>query len=320
MPRQPQYRDDFILPHDRPHIRIATRRSALAVTQANSVAQRLHALEPDIETKLVEITTQGDRASAKGVAAAGKGAFIEALEDALAADRADIAVHSMKDVPGDVPDGFALATFGTRADVRDALLTRQQAGVECIGELPPQSRIGTSSLRRQALLLAAYPQLEVVPLRGNVDTRLRRLDAGDVDALLLASAGLDRLGLGQRIDQRLDADLLVPAPGQGALAVEYLAARQDLAELLRKGTDDDVQSAVAAERQVARQLGADCALPLGACCQRATSGWRLVAVVADASRQVLRVELTGTDAPALAAAASARLLAMGAGELLDASR
>ena len=308
------------MPNTRPRIRIATRRSQLAIAQANAVAERLRALEPGLRTELLEITTQGDRASAEDAPLTSKGAFVEALEDALSSSRADIAVHSMKDVPGSVPDRFALAAFGERADARDALLTRQQDGPGNLGGLPPGARVGTSSLRRRTQLLASHPLLEVAPLRGNVDTRLRRLDAGDVDALLLACAGLDRLGLGQRIDQRIGVDVLVPAPGQGALAVEYSAEREDLDELLGRAADEPSQQAVAAERLLARQLGADCATPLGVHCQPAESAWRLVAVLADASCQVLRVELTGAEPLALAEAAAERLLVLGAAELLNANR
>lgn len=308
------------MPNTRPCIRIATRRSQLAIAQANAVAERLRALEPGLRTELLEITTQGDRASAEGTPLTSKGAFVEALEDALSSSRADIAVHSMKDVPGSVPDRFALVAFGERADARDALLTRQQNGPGNLGRLPPGARVGTSSLRRRTQLLASHPLLEVAPLRGNVDTRLRRLDAGDVVALLLACAGLDRLGLGQRIDQRLGVDVLIPAPGQGALAVEYSAEREDLDELVRRAADEPSQQAVAAERLLARQLGADCATPLGVHCQPTESAWRLVAVLADASRQVLRVELAGAEPLALAEAAAERLLALGAAELLNANR
>lgn len=308
------------MPNTRPRIRIATRRSQLAIAQANAVAERLRTLEPGLRTELLEVTTQGDRASAENAPLTSKGAFVEALEDALSSSRADIAVHSMKDVPGSVPDRFALVAFGERADARDALLTRQQNGPGNLGRLPPGARVGTSSLRRRTQLLASHPLLEVAPLRGNVDTRLRRLDAGDVDALLLACAGLDRLGLGQRIDQRLGVDVLVPAPGQGALAVEYSAEREDLDELLGRAADEPSQQAVAAERLLARQLGADCATPLGVHCQPTESAWRLVAVLADASRQVLRVELAGAEPLALAEAAAERLLALGAAELLNASR
>ena len=308
------------MPDSRPRIRIATRRSQLAIAQANAVAERLRAREPGLRTELLEITTQGDRASAEDAPLTSKGAFVEALEDALSSGRADIAVHSMKDVPGSVPDHFTLAAFGERADARDALLTRQQNGPGNLGGLPPGARVGTSSLRRRTQLLASHPLLEVAPLRGNVDTRLRRLDAGDVDALLLACAGLDRLGLGQRIDQRLGVEVLVPAPGQGALAVEYSAEREDLDELIGRAADEPSQQAVAAERLFARKLGADCATPLGVHCQPAESAWRLVAVLADASRQVLRVELAGAEPLALAEAAAERLLALGAAELLNANR
>ena len=296
-------------------IRIATRRSRLALAQADAVAGRLREIDHRLATERIEITTRGDESAAGDRPVQGKGAFIEALEKALLDGRADIAVHSMKDVPADHPEPLALAAFGPRADVRDALVTRQ--GLATLGELPPRARIGTSSVRRRALLATLDRTLEIVPLRGNVDTRLRRLDSGDVDALLLACAGLDRLGLAQRIDQRIDSAVLVPAPGQGAIAVEYRADRHDLGQLIDQGAVDAVQQCVAAERRLAWRLGADCAMPLGATCVQEGAALRLVAAVADAAgERLLRVQLSGGDPCDLADAVAERLTTLGVAELL----
>ena len=299
-------------------IRIATRRSQLALAQANLVAERLQALF-SLATELVTLDTQGDRQRAKAadVAVGGKGSFTEALEEALRQGRADIAVHSMKDLPAKLSDDFAVATFGQRADARDALITRQGNGT--LAALPAAARVGTSSARRRTLLANLRRDLRIVPLRGNVDTRLRRLREGAFDAVLLACAGLDRLGLSARIDQRIDADVLVPAPGQGAIAVEYVAERNEVRTLVAAGVDAELERQVAAERALVRRLGADCAAPFGTHCSPALdasnparSSLRLVAVAADpAGTQLLRVELVGDDPIALADAAAARLTALG---------
>ena len=290
-------------------IRIATRRSRLALAQAEFVASRLKAQGASVE--LLGVTSAGDRDRSASLAG-GKSSFVGALEEALVDGRADLAVHSMKDVAADVPAHFALQTFGPRADVRDALV-----GAASLAALPTGARVGTASVRRRALLLALRPDLVVEPVRGNVDTRLKRLDAGGCSALLLACAGIDRLGLCERIGQRIDPQILVPAPGQGALAAEFLAERQDLRDLLGSGIDDEVAQGVSAERTLTRQLGGDCAMPLGAHCVRENAHWRLTAVVADTDgSRVLRVELVGDDAVALGEEAARRLAALGVGELL----
>ena len=303
-------------------IRIATRRSRLALAQADAVARRLRQIDPRLDTERVEITTRGDESARGDQPVLGKGSFIEALEQALLDGRADIAVHSMKDVPAALPVAFALATFGPRADVRDALVTR--AGHATLAELPARARLGTSSLRRRALLASVDRALDIVPLRGNVDTRLRRLDDGDFDALVLACAGLDRLGLDDRIDQRIDAGLLVPAPGQGAIAVEYRADRRDVGCLIGQGTVEAVERCVATERRLTSRLGADCAMPLGAICTSTDmddhATLRMTATVADAAgERLLRVEVAGNDPLALGDESARRLQALGVAELLGQS-
>ncbi|MCY4013849.1 MAG: hydroxymethylbilane synthase [Gammaproteobacteria bacterium] len=297
-------------------IRIATRRSRLAMTQTQFVASLLKVREPALQVELVRITSQGDRDQSPSLAqAGGKSSFVGALEEAVRDGRADLAVHSMKDVAVRVPDEFALHTFGPRADVRDALVANGTA--VALTALPCGARVGTASIRRRALLLTLRRDLEVVPVRGNVDTRLDRLDAGGYHALLLACAGLDRLGLGERIGQRVDAGVLVPAPGQGALAVEYLAGREDLDALVRTGVDREVERAVAAERQVTWRLGADCAMPFGAFCAVRDGELALTTVAADPDgTRMLRVELSGDDPVALGDDAAARLRKLGVGDLL----
>lgn len=299
-------------------IRIATRRSRLAMTQAEFVASRLRAAEPSLRVELLGVTSQGDRDQSPSLAqAGGKSSFVGALEEAVRDGRADLAVHSMKDVAVRVPDGFALHAFGPRADARDALVVNGAAA--SLAALPAGARIGTASIRRRALLLTLRRDLEVVPVRGNVDTRLERLRAGGYDALLLACAGLDRLGLGGRIGQRVDEEVLVPAPGQGALAVEFLAEREDLATLVRTGVDGWVERAVSAERQVTRRLGADCAMPFGAHCVVRDGVMKLTTVAAEPDgKRLLRVELIGDDPVALGDDAAARLRKLGVGDLLGA--
>ena len=303
-------------------LRIATRRSPLALFQANFVAARLRQTDPTLEVELLEVATRGDiDQSASLVHSAervgpGKGVFIDSLRDALLDGRADLAAHSMKDVPVARAEGIALTTFGSRADPRDALVGRPGSGIRDLYDLTPEARVATISMRRRALLKSVLRDVEVVPVRGNVGTRLKRLDEGRYDALLLASAGLDRLGLDGRIAQRLATDTFVPAPGQGALAVEYPATRSDVRDLVSRLVDPNTQRCVGAEREVARALGADCALPLGVHCI-AKGNLRLTAfaAAADAAR-VLRVTLPGDDPLALGAEVADRLDALGARELL----
>lgn len=287
-------------------LRIATRRSALALWQAHHVAEGLCALHAGIEVAIVGLVTEGDRNRSPSLAAAGgKGLFVNALEDALAEDRADIAVHSMKDVPGSIAERFALTTFGVRADARDALVARQARGLL---DLPAGAVVGTSSGRRQAVLRHMRRDLDLQPLRGNVDTRLAKLEAGECDAIVVACAGLDRLGHAERITQRLAVELMTPAPGQGAIAVEHLAARADVASLLAPATSAQAEVCATAERTVARALGADCTLPLGVHCVATANGFLLHTSLFDAEgKRELRLRMQGDDAMALAQEAGRRL-------------
>lgn len=244
---------------------IASRESALALWQAQHVQSRLKALHPDLEVSILGMTTQGDRMLHATLArVGGKGLFVKELEDALEAGRADLAVHSMKDVPMRLPPGFELAAILERADPRDALVSNRYRS---LAELPPGARVGTSSLRRESQIRARYPALRVEPLRGNVTTRLRRLDEGQFEAIVLAAAGLKRLGLEDRITMLLTPDESLPAAGQGALGLECLASRDDLHALLAPLDHERTALCVRAERAVSRALTGSCTVPLGAYAQ-----------------------------------------------------
>ena len=306
-----------------PVLRIATRRSPLAMAQANVVAARLREADPTLDVELLEVATRGDLdQSASLVASAdrdgkpGKGVFIDSLRDTLLDGRADLAAHSMKDVPLARAEGLALTTFGPRADPRDALVASPGSSIRDLYDLAPGAKVATVSIRRRALLKSVLRDVEVVPVRGNVGTRLKRLDEGRCDVLLLAAAGLDRLGLDSRIAQRLATDTFVPAPGQGALAVEYEATRSEIRDLVGQAVDPDAERCVVAEREVARAIGADCAMPLGVHCV-GKGTLRLTAFAADDdAARVLRVSLTGDDPVVLGGEVARRLDALGARELL----
>lgn len=241
---------------------IATRESALAIWQAEHIRARLTSRYPGTAVELLGVTTQGDRESDRPLAAiGGKGLFIKELEAALREERADLAVHSLKDVPMDIPDGFTLAAITAREDPRDALVSTRHAALSA---LPGDAIVGTSSLRREAQLRARYPKLRIEPLRGNVNTRLRKLDEDRYDAIILAAAGLKRLGLGARIRALIDPDDSLPAPGQGALAVECLTERVDLVAALSPLADGAATLATTAERAFSRALGGSCQTPLAA--------------------------------------------------------
>jgi hydroxymethylbilane synthase len=299
-------------------LRIATRKSQLALWQAEHVAALLRGAHPGLEVELVPMVTQGDRIQDRSLAAiGGKGLFIKELEVALEEQRADIAVHSMKDLPGDLPRGLTIAAVLERADARDALLTASAAGLDV---LPRGARVGTSSLRRQAQLLAARPDLHVVTLRGNVDTRLRRLDAGDMDAIVLACAGLTRLGLESRITVRLDPKICLPAVAQGVIGIECRGADSRTRELVTALDHRDTRIAVDAERAFAHRLGGSCQSPIAAHAWLDGQRLRLDGLVAepDGSR-LLRDSVSGgiDDPAALGALLAERILAAGADLLLE---
>ena len=243
---------------------IASRESMLAMWQAEHIKGRLKALYPDCEVEILGMTTRGDQILDRTLSKiGGKGLFIKELEQALQDDRADLAVHSIKDVPMELPEGFALAAIGERASPFDAFVSNQYARLE---EMPEGAIVGTSSLRREAQLRAKFPHLTIKPLRGNVQTRLSKLDNGDYDAVILAAAGLQRLGLNGRIREILSPADSLPAAGQGALGIEIAARRTDLADILRPLNHEETAACVTAERALARALGGSCQVPLAAYC------------------------------------------------------
>lgn len=239
-------------------IRLGTRGSTLALAQSELFAQSLRARGSEVE--LVRIVTEGDVRPID--IAPGEGVFVAAIARALERGEIDIAVHSAKDVPLEEEPELVIAAYPERADPRDALVTR--SGGQSIATLPPNATVGTDSPRRAGFVRAARPDVRIVPLHGNVDTRLRRLDAGEVDAIVIAAAGLDRLGRGARIDQRIDPTQLTPAPGQGALAVQARRSDRLLLDALAAHDEPDIRLAVEAERRVLAATGGTCRAPVGA--------------------------------------------------------
>ena len=241
---------------------IATRESALALWQAEHIRARLRALYPASEVTLLGLTTQGDRIIDQPLAdIGGKGLFIKELEAAMADGRADLAVHSLKDVPMDMPEAFTLAAITEREDPRDAFVSNRYLDLD---QLPGGARVGTSSQRREAQLRERDPLLKIEPLRGNVNTRLRKLDEGRYDAIILAAAGLKRLGFGDRIAALLDPEVSLPAVGQGALALECRANQPDVIAALAPLADRATTLATTAERAFSRALSGSCHTPLAA--------------------------------------------------------
>lgn len=263
---------------------IASRESRLAMWQAEHVQAALHKLYPSCDVKIVGMTTRGDQILDRTLSkVGGKGLFVKELEQALAEGRADLAVHSLKDVPMDLPEGFALGAVMEREDPRDAFVSNDY---DSLVALPAGSIVGTSSLRREAMIRAHYPHLEVKPLRGNLDTRLAKLDRGDYAAIILAAAGLKRLGLGARIRALIEPEDSLPSAGQGALGIEIRADRADVAAWLAPLHDDATAKAVEAERMVSRALGGSCSVPLAAYAQWRDGALHLRGTIAttDASR------------------------------------
>ena len=295
---------------------IATRRSRLALWQAEHVQSRLQTAHPGLTVELLPMSTRGDELLDRRLdQAGGKGLFVKELESAMADGRADLAVHSMKDVPADLPPGFTLAAISAREDPRDALVSNRYAG---LAAMPAGANVGTSSLRRAAQIRERYPALEVTLLRGNVDTRVAKLDRGEYDAIVLAVAGLVRLGLAGRIRSYLSPEESLPAPGQGALGIECLASRSDVAELLATLGDADTARCVRAERAVSRALGGSCALPLGAYALVRGGRVSLSALIASADgRRVLRASIEGSDPEKVGAAAAQALRDQGADAILQ---
>ena len=296
---------------------IATRESRLAMWQAEHVKARLEALYPECQVELLGMTTRGDRILDRPLAkVGGKGLFIKELESALLDGRADIAVHSMKDVPMAFEKEFVMPCITERGSALDAFVSNRY---DSLADMPPGTVVGTSSLRRESQVRAQYPYLAVTSLRGNLDTRLRKLDEGQFDGIILAAAGLKRLKLEERIRMELPADVSIPSAGQGALGIECRADDPALAEWLKPLHDEETAALVAAERAVSRSLAGSCEVPLGAYAVTRDGKLWLRAFVAlpDGSR-VARTERSGemADANEIGLAAAEDLKAQGASEIL----
>lgn len=302
-----------------PKLVIASRESALAMWQAHHIQQRLQSLYPAMQVEILGMTTTGDQILDTPLATiGGKGLFVKELEQALADGRADLAVHSMKDVPMHLPEGFSLAAIGEREDPRDAFVSNDYKSLE---ELPPGSIVGTSSLRRQSQLKARFPALEVASLRGNVHTRLRKLDEGQYSAIILAAAGLKRLGLESRITSFISAEHSIPAVGQGALGIEINAAREDLLAVLEPLNHPDTAACVEAERAMSRALAGSCQVPIGAYAEKHGDEVHMVGFVAsiDGTQMVRdQVRGPGNKPESLGLELADRLIALGAQPILAA--
>ncbi|AHG63912.1 hydroxymethylbilane synthase [Advenella mimigardefordensis] len=298
---------------------IATRASRLALWQAHHVRDLLQTRYPQLQVELLELTTKGDQILDTTLSKiGGKGLFIKELETALVDGRADLAVHSLKDVPVDLQSPFALAAVLQRADPTDAFVS---SNYQQLSQLPAGAVVGTSSLRRESQIRAVYPHLVVKPLRGNLDTRLSKLDKGDYDAIVLASAGLERLGLGDRIASRLEVAESLPAAGQGALGIEVLETRAELLEILAGLADPATTACVTAERAVSRTLGGSCQVPIAAYATLTDNAVTLNALVATPDgKRVLRSTRTGgaEEADQLGVEAAQALREQGADDILAA--
>ena len=298
-------------------LRIATRKSPLALWQSEHVASLLRAAHPGLSVELVPMSTRGDEILDRSLAAiGGKGLFLKELELAMLRGEADCAVHSLKDVPMEVEAPFALPAFLERADHADGFVSNQFAGFDA---LPPGACVGTSSLRRQAQPRALRPDLEVRDLRGNVNTRLAKLDAGEYHAIILACAGLERLGLGSRIRARLDAPEWLPAPAQGVIAIECRGDDAAVMDLCRVLDHAPTRRCASAERALNLALHGSCHVPVAAFARLEGEALRLQALVGSASDgRAVRAEAVGSaaDPDALGREVAAKLLAGGAGEFL----
>ena len=298
-------------------ITIATRESPLALWQAHFVEAELKRHHPGIEVKLLGMTSRGDQLLDKPLyKVGGKGLFVKELEKALLDERADIAVHSMKDVPMELPPGLTLGVICEREDPRDALV-----GVTSFDDLPEGARLGTSSLRRSCQVMQRRPDLQIGFLRGNVNTRLAKLDAGEFDAIILACAGLKRLGFDDRIGAAIDEDFLLPAGGQGAVGIEYRETDSRVAELLAPLAHEETSRRVIAERTVVRRLDGGCDVPIASfAVAEGDSLWLRARVGSPDGKTVIVSEARGSEPEALGLEVADALIAKGAAEILKAAR
>ena len=298
-------------------ITIATRESPLALWQAHFVEAELKRHHPGIEVKLLGMTSRGDQLLDKPLyKVGGKGLFVKELETALLDERADIAVHSMKDVPMELPPGLTLGVICEREDPRDALV-----GVRSFDDLPEGARLGTSSLRRSCQVMQRRPDLQIGFLRGNVNTRLAKLDAGEFDAIILACAGLKRLGFDDRIGAAIDEDFLLPAGGQGAVGIEYRETDSRVAELLAPLAHEETSRRVIAERTVVRRLDGGCDVPIASfAVAEGDSLWLRARVGSPDGKTVIVSEARGSEPEALGLEVADALIAKGAADILKAAR
>lgn len=296
---------------------VATRRSRLALRQTELVVRALRAHYPDLEPEVREVRTEGDRRASDPLSRiGGRGVFVKELEAALLGGEADLAVHSLKDVPAELAPGLTLAAIPERGDPRDALVSRDGAG---LAALPPGARVGTGSARRAVQLRALRPDLEPVDIRGNVDTRLRKVDEGQFDAVVLAAAGLERLGLLDRAAELFPPDVMLPAVGQGALAIEARADDAEILALLPAVDHRETRLACQAERAFLRRLGGGCRLPFGALAEVEGETARARGFVSDIEgTRLFHAEVSGpaAEAEALGVRLAERLLEQGAAELV----
>ena len=298
-------------------VRIATRKSPLALWQANHVATQLRTIHSGLSTELVEMTTRGDRILDTPLAkVGGKGLFVKELEQGMLEDRADIAVHSMKDVPVEFPSGLHLSAILKRDDSRDAFISTRFTSFR---NLPEKVKIGTCSLRRQCQIRAYYPDCEIADLRGNINTRLAKLDAGDFDAIILAVAGLSRMGWDERITEKLPQEVSLPAVGQGAIGIESRTDDEVVNALVVVLNDIETATCVTAERAMNRRLEGGCQVPIGGYCEQVDNELFMRGLVGTASgKNMIRGEIRGRseDADTLGESLAEELLSRGASEIL----
>jgi hydroxymethylbilane synthase len=298
-------------------IRIATRRSPLALWQAEEVTRLLKAAHPDLQTELIKMTTRGDKILDTPLAkVGGKGLFVKELEQGMLEGRADIAVHSMKDVPVEFPEGLHLNTILKREDPRDAFVSNHYSSLD---DLPKDAKVGTSSLRRQCQIRAKYPQFTILDLRGNVNTRLAKLDAGKYDAIILASAGLIRLGMKERIKLSLPPEKSLPAIGQGAIGIECRDDDERIQQLLKPLHHTETAIRVAAERAMNNRLEGGCQVPIAGYSELNNGSIRLRGLVGSPDgTKIIFHEQTGPDSDpeSLGITVAEALLSQGAREIL----
>jgi hydroxymethylbilane synthase len=298
-------------------LKIGTRGSKLALAQSEWIKEKIQESQPGVQVELVYVKTTGDKILDSPLSKiGGKGLFVKEIEEALREERVDMAVHSMKDVPAELPEGLVLSAFPEREDARDAFVSVR---FENLADLPAGARVGTGSLRRVSQLLHKRSDLHLVPIRGNVDTRLRRLEAGDFDALILACAGLRRLGLAHRIREVISEETILPAIGQGALGLEVRRQDERTISLLRMLNHEETELAVGAERAFLKELEGGCQVPLAAYCRVEGQMLRLRGMVAELDGSVtIKDEVSGQkgEAEEIGKALARRLLCAGADKIL----